>query len=84
MAHTYKVRNTHVPHDYRPRERRLLVAHKKHEASQERDGELLPCICQSCGSVLGLAAVDEELFCVDCGVWAEPADDLAAIAEMPA
>jgi hypothetical protein len=63
-----------VPEPLNPRERRLMLTRRRQEASVERDGDLLPCICRSCGSVVGLAAIDEEVFCPACGTFAALGD----------
>jgi hypothetical protein len=76
-------RRAHDPYQKNPtRPERLRKLTRLAESSVERLPAFLPVVCRGCGVLLGLAAPDEQLHCWECGQWCEPADDLAAIAEV--
>ena len=68
------------------RHNRMLARSRRAERRTDKEPELAPVVC-GCGVVLGLAAPDQELFCVDCSVWATT-DDADALSprdpEVPA
>jgi hypothetical protein len=82
MTRRYRDSSPHTRNPARPE--RLQKITRQRAALVEREPGLLPCICDLCGTVLGLAEPGTALFCVDCGCWAAAIEDLAAIAEVPA
>jgi hypothetical protein len=78
MTRRYRESSPHTRTPARPE--RLQKRTHQREAAIERFGELLPCVCDSCGALLGLAEPGQALRCLDCAVWVEPVEDLTAIA----
>jgi hypothetical protein len=74
MGDTYAVRHARAAYGYEPRERRLAIADRRQRGRVEKEPELLPVICGSCSSVIGLVEPDQELYCHDCRTWTAPDD----------
>jgi hypothetical protein len=70
------------PHRSSQRTDRLLLQDRRRVGCVDKLPPLVPVVCRGCDSMIGLAEVDELLFCVDCGLWAEPIEDLAVMTGM--